>query len=124
MVRLGITFINIDDTVVQPRSELVASITRISGHRFIQCNPQIFFVNESRAMSTPPHWLGHPFTDKSMKIPKRSGTADVGADIIRVLHSIERSCESCQKYVQKLRQFKSTLRDVKDFNHIVCAEIY
>lgn len=49
---------------------------------------------------------------------------DVGPGTRRVLEKIEKSCEPCQIYPQRIRRFKFTLREDKDFNHAIYADVF
>lgn len=42
----------------------------------------------------------------------------------RIIEDIERRWDSCQTYEQKPRRFKFALRDYKDFNHSIHANIF
>lgn len=58
-----------------------------------------------------------------MKLLQRLDLSDIEPETRRILQGIERSCSPCQIYAQKPRQFKFNLRDVKDFNHTLYADI-
>lgn len=59
-----------------------------------------------------------------MNVLNKAGIEDVGPDTRRTLNEIERTCIPCQTYAQKPRRFKFTLREDKDFNHTVYADVF
>lgn len=59
-----------------------------------------------------------------MKVLERSEIEYVGADTRKLLKNVERNCSSCQIYAQRPRRFKFTLKDDKEFTHILYADIF
>lgn len=59
-----------------------------------------------------------------MKLLQSSEIFDIGPDTKHVLEDIERKFDPCQTYPQKLRRFKFLLRDDKEFNHSIYADMF
>lgn len=124
MERLGFYCNNLEFAVVHALSGLKFPITRICWHFFIHRNPLILCFLATVEVPTLYRRFRHPSTDRLMKVLKKSGLADIVIDIRRVLLSFERCCDPYHIYAQKPRRFKFTLRDGKEFNHVVYADTF
>lgn len=124
MDRLGIYFNNLENTVIHTSSGQRGLVSRVRGHPFIQWNPHISCLLTEVELRRLHRRFGHPSTDKLMKLLKRSTLENIGSGTRRILEAIEKHCDPCQRYAQKPRRFKFTLRDDKDFNHTVYVDIF
>lgn len=124
MDRLGIYLNNLKDQLVHQDTALVAKVQRKRGHPFILWDPHISCMLTNTELHRLHRRFGHPSADKLMKLLQRAELPDVGPETRKVLEKIERSCEPCQIYAQKPRRFKFTLREDKDFNHSIYADVF
>lgn len=58
-----------------------------------------------------------------MRLLGKSEHSEIGPETRRIITKIERTCNACQTYAQKPRRFKFTLREGKNFNHMVYTDI-
>lgn len=124
MDELGIYFNNLTDEIVHTASGQSIKAIRKFGHAFIQWNPFLschFTKVELRRLHRR---FGHPHVDKLINLLERSEVDSVTPETRVILLDIMRTCVACQTYAQKPRRFKFTLRDDKDFNHTVYADIF
>lgn len=66
--------------------------------------------------------IGHFSTYKLTNLQNRSGVDKIEQDTRRRLKTTERVCDACQRYAQKLRQFKFAFPEDKDINHTNYAD--
>lgn len=115
---------NVENVLIHSKTKLEAPVTRVRGHLFIQWNTLISCHLTEIELRRLHRRFGHPTTDKLMKLLERSGLEQIDSDTRCTLSNIERTCERCQRYAQKPRRFKFTLREDKDFNHTVYADVF
>lgn len=124
MDRLGIYLNNLENALIQPKAGQKASVNRVNGHPFLRWNPLISCLFTTAELRRLYRRFGHPSTEKLMNILERAGTQDIGPDKKKFVAEIERTSVPCKTYEQKPRRFKFTLRNDKEFNNTVYADIF
>lgn len=124
MDRLGVYLNNLENVLVHSKTGSKVPITRVRGHPFVQWNSFSSCHLTEIELRRLHRRFGHPSTEKLLNILHRAEIADIGPNTRKILSNIERTCGPCQTYAQRPRRFKFTLRDDKEFNHTIYADIF
>lgn len=120
----GIYLDNLRNLLIHPASNQNAVVTRTNGHPFVHWNAHLKCMLTSVELRRLHRRFGHPSTYKLINLLERSEIQHLGPETRKILKGIKRTCDPCQSYAQKPRRFKFTLRDDKDFNHTIYADIF
>lgn len=88
-------FNNLNGTLVHPEPGLKKSLLETRKDPFIQWDPHLSCLLTAVELRRLHRRLGRSFTDKLMKVLRRSGAADNGPNTGNVLQIFERSSEPC-----------------------------
>lgn len=101
-----------------------APTVRIAGYQFINWSPYMSWFLSKMKLQRPDRRFGHPSTDKFIELLQQSELWEKGPKPRRILEKIERCCSLCQTNGRESRWFKFNLRNDKDCNNTVYADIF
>lgn len=122
MDQADIFYINLYDKLIQPESGEVFSVTRFYPHPFLLWNPFMSCVFTETELRRLHRRFGHANSEKLYNLLKQCELPDITCKTLEILEKITPRCKPCQKHALSPRRFKFTLRDNRDFSHIVLVD--
>lgn len=124
MVKMGLFYNNFADKLEHPASGQPENIIRQFDHPYVLRNAIINCFCSENELKRLHRRFGHPSPETLHSLFRRTDLSQVDSKNRSFLKEKVRHCRFCQRYAQKPRRFKFTLRTDKHFTHIIYVDIF